>query len=248
MTKSATESEYLSSYDPKDFDAPLTTVDIAIFTIHNKELKVLLSKRNNFPEREKWGLPGGFINLQKDADLGSAASRKLHEKTGLTTSHLEQVATRGNAIRDPRGWSVTILYMALIAWDELSITQHTTAEETKWAELQSILPQGDLAFDHSELILECFERLKAKVQYTLLPVSMLEKTFTLTELQEAFQIILGQDLEKKSFRRRVLESQMLIETDQIKRGSNRPAKLYEAKKHAASHYFVRNIEGSRAKA
>ncbi|MEK7741074.1 MAG: NUDIX hydrolase, partial [Pseudomonadota bacterium] len=108
------EQEFLSNYNKKDYESPLLTVDMAIFSVDAGQLQVLLIKRSNFPQKDKWALPGGFVDLSKDQDLMATAHRKLVEKTGLQSPHLEQVATVGNATRDPRGWAVTALYFALI--------------------------------------------------------------------------------------------------------------------------------------
>ncbi len=109
-----TEQEFLASYDRRDYDAPLLTVDMAIFSVFNGQLQVLLIKRPNFPAKDQWALPGGFADLTHDQDLMATAYRKLVEKTGISSPYLEQVASVGNAKRDPRGWAVTILYFALI--------------------------------------------------------------------------------------------------------------------------------------
>lgn len=221
------EQEYLSNYNIHDFEVPLTSVDISIFTVIDNSLKILLVKRNQFPEKGKWALPGGFVNLQKDHDLSNTAKRKLLEKTGVDISHIEQVETVGNNHRDPRGWSLTVTYMALISASDITLLKDNSSEEIAWVPLKKIDDQYPLAFDHEQLIKLCNERLQNKVQYTSLPVNLLPCEFTLTELQKTFELLLDRPIEKKSFRRRVLDGNIIEETGNMKSGSTRPAKFYK---------------------
>ncbi|MFI7961200.1 NUDIX domain-containing protein, partial [Acinetobacter baumannii] len=144
-----TEQEFLASYDRRDYDAPLLTVDMAIFSVFNGQLQVLLIKRPNFPAKDQWALPGGFADLKHDQDLMATAYRKLVEKTGISSPYLEQVASVGNAKRDPRGWAVTILYFALI---DFNAYQHQAlAEYSEWIPVAKAQDLA-LAFDHNELL------------------------------------------------------------------------------------------------
>ncbi|MFT7185627.1 MAG: 8-oxo-dGTP diphosphatase [Pseudohongiellaceae bacterium] len=239
------EKAFLKSYNIHDFDVPLTSVDMAIFTIREQQLQVLLIKRAQHPALGQWALPGGFINQSKDESLDDTAHRKLKEKTGVDTPYLEQVATFGGAKRDPRGWSVTIAYFALISSDEITLNGDESSEEVLWVPVKEIGSKYELAFDHQTILETCYKRLKGKVQYTSLPVNLLQNEFTLTELQNTFEIVLEKSVEKKSFRRRILDADILEETGSMRTGSNRPAKLYKIKSGSESHFFNRNIEGTR---
>jgi len=245
MSNPETELSFLENYDIHEFDIPLTSVDMSIFTIENDVLKVLLVKRAQFPAKGEWALPGGFINLKADDTLNDTASRKLQEKTGVEISHLEQVATYGSASRDPRGWSVTIAYMALISNKNITLASDESSEEVVWLPIEEIQHNYQLAFDHNVILEESYQRLKSKVQYTSLPINLLPKVFTLSELQKTFELILGYAIEKKSFRRRLLAADIIAETGEMRIGSNRPAKLYCAKPTSNQHLFQRSIEGPR---
>jgi ADP-ribose pyrophosphatase YjhB (NUDIX family) len=247
MTKPETtsETEFLESYNIHDYDIPLTLVDMSIFTIKDGQLQVLLVKRAQHPALGQWALPGGFIDTSKDQTLDDTARRKLKEKTGVDTPYLEQVATYGNATRDPRGWSITVAYFALINSEEIALEANESSDDIAWVPIQSIHNHYALAFDHKTVLDTCYERLQSKVQYTSLPVNLLPDAFTLTDLQTTFELILEKKIEKKSFRRRLLDADILEETGDMKTGSNRPAKLYRVKTGAESHFFNRNIEGSR---
>lgn len=245
MTEYTTEAEFLAQYNVRDFEVPLTSVDTTIFTVVDQTLQVLLAKRAQFPAKGKWSLPGGFIDLSQDTVIADTARRKLREKTGIDTPYLEQVGTVGSADRDPRGWSITVAYFALLSHDSVTINPDQSSEIVQWVPLEEAKNTA-LAFDHSILLRKCIERLRNKVRYTALPVNLMPASFTLTELQTVFEIILGQPIAKKAFRRRLLDANILAETGEIRTGSNRPAKLYRALPEASTHFFVRGIEGPRA--
>lgn len=240
----ASEQEYLAHYQKTDYDTPLFTVDMAIFSVAKGQLQVLMIQRSNFPEKGKWALPGGFVDLKTDPDLMATAHRKLLEKTGIQSPYLEQVETIGNQHRDPRGWSITALYFALIDFEKFAIQANSTAEHSQWLSIDQAL-QLDLAFDHKQLLQLAFERLCNKTRYTTLPVSLMPEVFTLTELQNIYEIILGHTLEKKSFRRRMQEAGAVEETGQQKIVGKRPAQLF---RYALEHYhftFPRMLETPR---
>ncbi|NIB43606.1 NUDIX hydrolase [Pseudomaricurvus alkylphenolicus] len=245
MTKKQTEKAFLESYDIHDFDVPLTSVDMAIFTVRSEKLQVLLVKRAQHPALGQWALPGGFIDLKLDKTLMDTAKRKLYEKTGVRIPYLEQVETFGSQGRDPRGWSVTISYLALIPSDHITLGKDDSSEQVAWVPVDEAEDQYPLAFDHNRILEACHQRLRSKVQYTSLPVNLLPNEFTLTELQQTFELVLGNTVEKKSFRRRILDADILEATGNMKTGSNRPAKLYRVKPEGQSHFFTRNIEGPR---
>lgn len=241
---SLSESQFLSQYDIKRYTPILVTVDIAIFTLIDQQLHVLLVKRANHPAKGLWALPGGFIDTNEDSDLAGTAQRKLKEKTGVDTPYLEQVETRGHHARDPRGWSVTITYFSLLAKERIHITPDGTVEDTIWIPINQ-LDQYKLAFDHQKLAHACYQRLQSKVSYTALPMYLLPETFTLVELQQVFELILDQRIDKKSFRRRISEANIIEETGATKSGSSRPAKLYRAINQGGQHEFLRTLEGPR---
>ncbi|WP_278493212.1 ADPR responsive transcriptional repressor NtrR [Acinetobacter gyllenbergii] len=238
------EQEYLAHYQKTDYDTPLFTVDMAIFSVAKGQLQVLMIQRSNFPEKGKWALPGGFVDLKTDPDLMATAHRKLHEKTGIHSPYLEQVETIGNQHRDPRGWSITALYFALIDFDQFEIQTSTTTEHRQWFTIDQAL-QLDLAFDHQQLLQLAFERLGNKTRYTALPASLMPELFTLTELQTIYEIILGHRLEKKSFRRRMQEAGAVEETGQQKIVGKRPAQLFRYALQDYNFTFPRMLETPR---
>ena len=240
MTKTfSNEQEYLQHYNIHDYDVPLVSVDIALFTLLDEQLQVLLVKRADYPHKNRWSLPGGFINPQQDTDLLATARRKLMEKTGVEITHLEQVETIGHSKRDPRGWSITVLYMALIPHSPAKAIIDTVSD-SRWWPLDSALKQR-LAFDHKQLITQAQDRLRTKTGYTVLPAYIIDAPFTLTQLQQAFEQLLGKNLEKKSFRRRILAADVLEEAGAAlpQGGRGRKAVWYRPRQGSEQHAFLR---------
>jgi len=232
------EQEYLKQYDIHQYDIPLTSVDVVIFSLEQDELQVLVSKRNQHPQKDYWALPGGFVDQKKDKTIEATAFRKLFEKTGIRSPYLEQVISVGNAKRDPRGWSVTIVYFALLQKEAIQASPDA-ANQTAWLSIQQ-LKKTKLAFDHQELIRSAHERLINKVEYTALPVFLMPTAFSLPDLQKTYEILLEKPLEKKSFRRRFLDANILEETGDMQTRTKRSAALYRYCIDE-NHYFPRCI-------
>lgn len=236
----ATEAEYLQHYNIHDYDIPLVSVDLGIFTLHEDRLKVLLVERSDHPEKGKWALPGGFVNTAQDKELANTALRKLKEKTGVETPYLEQLETIGSASRDPRGWSVTVIYFAMIPYVDLP-SQHSSGENARWIEIDDAMHRT-LAFDHNSLLEKAVERIRNKVLYTLIPAHLIPTPFTLTALQHAYEVILGREVEKKAFRRRMENADVLEPTGDIELGvPGRPAALYRVKTTIKVFNFSRQL-------
>lgn len=227
-----------------EFPRPFTTVDVVIFTVLEDALKVLLVQRPSAPDEpfpSQWALPGGFVDVQRDADLQACAARKLQEKTSVESPYLEQLGSWGSATRDPRGWSATHVYFALIPGSECKLSQGANATDVAWVDVQTLLapPSGrsspkahaaagkaPLAFDHDEILRCAIDRLRGKVEYTSLPAFLLDEPFTLPQLQHVYEIVLGRPVDKSGFRTRMLAAQFLVEDGLVDGPSNRPAMGY----------------------
>lgn len=233
---------------PDPFPRPLCTVDVIILTLLDDALQVLLVQREDAPGEpfpERWALPGGIVDTQHDRSLEDCARRKLREKTGVEAPHLEQIGSWGDAARDPRGWSTTHVYLALLPAATLQPRPGGNAADLRWFPLERrtdgpALPP--LAFDHERLLAVGLARLRGKAEYTSLPIYLLPPTFTLSELQAVFQVVLGRPLEKKAFRTRILASGLVEELDAMKETSRRPARLYRRRADEGLHYFPRALE------
>ncbi|MEO0413628.1 MAG: NUDIX domain-containing protein [Verrucomicrobiota bacterium] len=235
------EEVFLSEYDPRQYDRPSTAVDTAIFTIREDQLQVLLIKREEHPFLGRWSLVGGYVDMQRDSDLESTAKRKLLEKTGIATSYLEQVITVGNRERDPRGWTLSTVYFALLPWKKIQLRAGAGADDVSWVPLNKV-SADDLAFDHWNLLEQSLERLRSKTLYTTLPVNLMEGEFTLSELQQTYETILDKPMQAKSFRRRIEASGAIIESGNMRATGKRPAQLYLRNENADTHFFARTME------
>jgi ADP-ribose pyrophosphatase YjhB (NUDIX family) len=225
------------------FERPLTTVDLAIFSIADDALRVLLVKRPNSrddPFPDAWALPGGFVDVAHDKDLEQCALRKLKEKTAVHAPYLEQVGSWGNALRDPRGWSVTHVYLALLG-EAVEPLAGGNAPDARWWPIDGTRVKETLAFDHAEILKAAITRLRNKVEYTSLPAFLMPNEFTLTELQRVYEIVLGRPLEKKAFRTRVLATDLVEEVPRMKEGRSRPAQLYRLQHRRRPVYFARTF-------
>lgn len=229
-------------------ERPLSTVDVVIFTVQDGALSVLLVRRPDTegePFPSSWALPGGFVDTRVDEDLEACALRKLKEKTGVAAPYLEQLGSWGSAKRDPRGWSATHVYFALIGADALlrgsaaEAARGARNTDAQWHALQGDRVRMRLAFDHTELLRAAVARLRSKVEYTSLPAFLMPTEFTLTELQQMYEAVLGRTLEKKAFRTRVLAADLLEPVAKVREGANRPAQLYRLRHRQRAHVFAR---------
>ncbi len=210
------------------FERPLVTVDVIIFTVVDDALRVLLVRRPEDaaePYPGRWALPGGFVDVHRDATLQACALRKLREKTGVAAPYLEQLGSWGGARRDPRGWSATHVWFALIPapGSEAAPPQGTAPSE--WVQADEAARRR-LAFDHGEILAAALQRLRGKVEYTSLPAFLLPEPFTLPELQRVYEVVLGRALDKSAFRKRMLDSGFLEEVGLVDAPSGRAAMGY----------------------
>ncbi|TKU12728.1 NUDIX domain-containing protein [Citrobacter sp. wls829] len=234
-----TEADYLNQYDARHFPSPLVTVDSVLFTVHQQALCVLLVERANQPQKGRWGLPGGFIDMAHDDSTRATALRKLTEKTGVSPSWLEQLDTFSGPDRDPRGWSLTVTWFALIAWVDCE-PHIASVSDARWVPVDK-LADYPLAFDHQAIIDAALNRLRQKTKYSLLPVYCLPDTFTHGQLQEATEVILGQPIQRKSLIRRFEASDMFEDTGESMATGTRKARLWRRKPGVDFHLFSRNL-------
>lgn len=243
MYKKGPEEKFLHEYDATKFDRPSATIDVVIFSFFDNELHVLIIKRKDHPYKNQWSLIGGYVDIHKDKNLEATAKRKLFEKTGVKTPYLEQVETIGNSKRDPRGWTITTVYFALISNQNIQLNSEKEIIDIKWLKICNGTTKEKLSFDHNEILNSCIERLKNKLLYTSLPIYLMKSDFTIGELQKVYEIILNNKIDHKSFRRRMLSVDILEETGEMRSDGKRPAKLYRLKEEKKTHFFTRNFEG-----
>lgn len=238
------EMEYPQPNQELTFERPLTTVDLVILSVADERLRVLLVKRPDATEEPfpgRWALPGGFVDVRLDKDLEQCALRKLKRKTGVDAPYLEQVGSWGNAVRDPRGWSATHVYLALLGRSDDALAPGANAADARWWPIEGTRVSERLAFDHAELLEAAVLRLRNKVEYTSLPAFLMPGEFTLSELQHVYEVVLGRALEKKAFRTRILATDLVEAVPRMKEGRSRPAQLYRLKHRRRPVFFARTF-------
>ena len=201
----------------------ICTVDVVLLTLQGSHLQVLLLKRDRDPFAGALALPGGYVHPQDDQDTADAARRVLHDKAGLSGLYLEQLASFSGPGRDPRGWSLSVAYCALVHDAAMaSLPEHL------WRPVHQ-LPA--LPFDHARIVAAAVQRVRSKSQYSSLPVHLCGDTFTLPQLQAVYEALLGSPINKVSFRRKMDELAMLepIAGAMTQGAAHRPAQLYRLK-------------------
>lgn len=207
---------------------PLATVDVVLLALREQTLCVALLQRENpnEPFYGHWALPGGFVRTDEDEDLESAAVRVLGEKTGLRSPYLEQLQTFSGRSRDPRGWSLSVAYYALVPADMLP----EAAQGLRWAPVDTL---KSLPFDHATIVATAVERVRSKTAYSSLPLHLMPGVFTLAELRGVYETLLGAQMDPRSFGRRIQELDVLEPVQGAKSGgAYRPAQLYRVKRRA----------------
>ncbi len=267
----SSEEEFLKNYDVTRFDRPSVTSDICLFSVADegkdnyrklskKCYSVLLVKRNNYPYKDKWCLPGGFVKIDETSE--DAARRVLADETNLHNVFLEQLYTFDTVDRDPRCRVFAVSYLGLVdknklddslfpnaSWFNITcledkksyhvtldngneqikfVVGKTLKEKTTDRYRFDILENDGLAFDHPKLIIAGMERLKNKIEYTDIVFNMMGDYFTLGELQQVYEVILGKELLDPAFRRIIAGK--VVKTDKMQTGGgHRPSVLFTYK-------------------
>jgi 8-oxo-dGTP diphosphatase len=227
------------------YPRPSVTVDVVLLTAARGGLHLLLVQRDIVPFRGWWALPGGFVRI--DEPLDAAARRVLRDKAGLDDVFFEQLYTFGAPKRDPRGRVITVAYYGLV--DEARFAAGLADKGAAVAEL--VVPwEGEtggavelrdgegrkleLAFDHADIVGMAVKRLRGKLDYTPVGFQLLPPAFTLRQLQEVHETVMGRPLNKDSFRRRMLASGLLEATGERQEDvEHRPAELYRFGRRSA---------------
>ncbi|WP_229796393.1 NUDIX hydrolase [Saccharothrix coeruleofusca] len=204
-------------------------VDLAVLTVRDGALQVMLVERGIEPYRGMLALPGGFL-ADTTEDVDRAAARELAEETGLDAAglHLEQLRTYGEPGRDPRGRVVTVCYVAFVP-GLAAPTAGGDARAAAWTPVDAVLrPRAELAFDHKRILADAVERARSKLEYTTLAATFCAPEFTVTELRQVYETVWGQELDARNFHRKVTGvADFLVPTGTRTSGQGgRPAALY----------------------
>ncbi|MEO7095299.1 MAG: NUDIX domain-containing protein [Polyangiales bacterium] len=238
-----TEEAFLGAYDAKAFEQVSVAVDVALLSVADGAMRVRLVQRTEHPARGKWAIPGGFVRPTESLD--AAAARVLHDKAGVAGVFLEQLYTFGDPRRDPRTRVLSVAYYALVASGGSSVEKGPTEmgkilvpwEGETGGEVEVTDAAGKpmaLAFDHASILGMAIKRVRGKLDYTPIGFQLLPARFTLRMLQDVHETVLGRPLNKDSFRRRMLASELLEATGEHEDDApHRPAELYRFTRRSA---------------
>jgi 8-oxo-dGTP diphosphatase len=219
------------------YPTPALTVDVVIFCVLQDCLQVLLIQRGREPFRGLWALPGGFVEI--DEALDDAALRELQEETGLSYAYLEQLYTYGDPGRDPRGRVVSVAYFALAPRDAAGLVRGgSDASHAAWFPVDAL---PSLSFDHGEIMAYALRRLRYKLEYSAVGFELLPEAFTLSEIQRVYEMILGEKLDKRNFRRRIQQAGIIEPIPERRAGERRPAQLYRYREDAVAEVKARRL-------
>jgi len=212
------------------------TVDCVILTFHEGILKILLTERNEYPYKDWWALPGYFVD--KGEEMEDAVKRIAYESTGLKDIYLEQLAAFAGIKRHPEGRILTVAYIALVRYDDVKnkikpVTNYM--RQAKWFDVNSL---PELAFDHKQILNLSLINLKKNINFSMSPFELLPEKFTLTQLQQIYEAILLEPLDKRNFRKKILNLGYLKELEEFQTGvSYRAARLYKLDKKKFQKLF-----------
>jgi ADP-ribose pyrophosphatase YjhB (NUDIX family) len=210
---------------------PLVSADVALFSVGEDCLQVLLVRREQAPAAGSWALPGAILKPQVDQDLEATARRALREKISVEVPYLEQLRTFAGARRDPRGWSLAVLHYALLPRDQVQAAVRSAVDQVRWFDADAVT--RPLAFDHALQLTLARSALRQRVQERALPLHLMPEHFTLTQLQRVCEAILAPGaglpfrLDKGAFRRRFAKSPDIVKVPgAFEHGAQRPAQLF----------------------
>jgi 8-oxo-dGTP diphosphatase len=224
----------------KSFDQyknPSLAVDLVVFGYHEKQLFVLLLNRNEEPFKDRWVLPGAFVQMEEE--FQDVCTRVLKIKLGMTNVYMEQLYSFDNIKRDPRGRVISITYYALVNPKKFEIVAGKMANDVKWFPVSDV---PKLGFDHNEIFKMALQRLKNKILYYPVGFELLDEMFTMTELHELYESILGVEIDRRNFRRKILDAEYIISTGKKREGlQNRHPDLYKFNKKLLPNNFNLNV-------
>lgn len=200
---------------------PAVTTDCVVFGFDGNALNLLLIQRGIEPHKGSWALPGGFMNINETAEQG--ALRELHEETGVKDIYIEQLQAFTAVDRDPRERVMTIAFLAFVRQENYEVIAGDDASQAQW------FPVNDLpvlAFDHDEIISVALERLRWKITYEPLAFRLLNNSFTMSQVQTIYEVVLGQSFDRRNFHKKMMALGYITPTDQQTRNNGRPGTLY----------------------
>ena len=238
------EKAFLENYDVSKFERPSVTTDIVILTLDaSDELNILLIKRGEYPYKDRWAIPGGFLAAGKES-IDEAAARELKSETNIDDVYLKQLYTFGNPGRDPRTTVISVAYMALVPKHMLDIKAGDDAQDARLFKIRYdvngivftneglTITESDLAFDHNEIIKMAITRLRNRIDYEDDAFNLLKNKneFTISELKRIYETIKNRPLDlpnfRKTFLRDYVSSGKVVDLEKTVISKGKPARLY----------------------
>jgi 8-oxo-dGTP diphosphatase len=216
----------ISATNSAGYDAPIgLSADPVVFTLLDSGLCVLLARRLEPPQRGMFALPGGFVGAEESPE--QTAERKLREKTGVGSVHLEQLRTYAGPARDPRGWLPSIAYMALVGPEALP-EERPADRDASWHPVDAL---PELALDHARIVDDGLWRLRARVAdkgwFVGVAGGLLPDSFTLRQAQDLYEALRGESIDPANFRRDIRATGLLADTGEHRSdGPGRPGRVF----------------------
>lgn len=215
------------------YPMPFCRIELAVFARDGDRLVLLAARREGAPERGRWALPGGVIRIDLDDDLAAAAARVALERTGQSLPGLQPMRAVGGRGRDARGsaqgWALSLVYRALLPAPPAVITGKRV-QALRWIDVDALDTLAPWAFDHRQLADEALAATRQDIEDLRFAAGYLPERFTLTQLQQACEVVLGHPIEKSNFRRKLRERDVVQAlAGEYQTGPFRPAALYQLK-------------------
>jgi 8-oxo-dGTP diphosphatase len=213
---------------------PTVSLELVMFKIVAGQLCVYLQRSQ--VGVEELCLPRVMVDVEHDRNIDSAVRRGISGLVDSAPRYIEQIKTIGNATRYPQEWMIAVVHVALFAECDAS-------RQADWYPCGNLGEHYHLSFDHHAVVNSCVKRLRSKAQYTSLPLHLAAPEFSLSDAQRVYEMLLSAKLEKKSFRRRLLDSDIVLPLNKERRSHARPAQLFKLKPAHIIHHFRRNMLG-----
>lgn len=198
--------------------------DIAILSLVNNELAVLMVKRTEEPFAEKWALPGGFIHKNESSD--DAIERILKEKLGITSIFKRHLDWFSEVDRDPRGQVPSLAYIGVVDYHQVQAMVKKDISALEWCPISELPPE--MAFDHKEIIKEAQNRMVSGIRWTEIGFHLMGREFTIPELKSKFEKVINRSINLSNFRTKILSLELLTATGEVNKtgGKGKPAPFY----------------------
>ena len=204
-----------------EYPHPAVTTDCVVFGFDGETLNLLLINRGIEPYKGCWALPGGFMKMDETAEEG--ALRELQEETGVKDIYIEQLQAFSTVDRDPRERVITIAFLAFVRQEKYEVIAGDDAAKAQWFPINEL---PELAFDHKKIITVALDKLRWKMTYEPLAFRLLNKSFTITQLQTVYEVVFDKKFDRRNFHKKMTTTGYLKPTDQLLRSNGRPSQLY----------------------